>query len=144
MQVYRAMTIEDYDQVIGLWQVTESMCIRSVDSRQSISRYLEQNAGLSFVAVHQERIVGAVLVGTDGRRGYLQHLAVAETCRGEGIGKKLVRLAIAALSKIGIDKTHLFVLNENKKAQAFYEDSGWFARDEVRMFSFNASDNSDV
>ncbi|TCS41017.1 GNAT family N-acetyltransferase [Reinekea marinisedimentorum] len=144
--VIREMTIEDYDDVIALWSETENMSLRDADSKQSIGHYLERNPGLSFVVQDGEgrRIVGAVLAGTDGRRGYLQHLSVSTDYRGHGLGKQLVNAAVQALNALGIAKTHLFVLNENSNAQQFYQANGWFARDEVRMFSFNSSTNKDV
>ncbi len=145
MIVIREMNIDDYDQVISLWQQTESMSLRDADSRASIATYLEANAGLSFVALLDNHdIVGAALVGTDGRRGYLQHLAVAKRYRGGGIGKKLMAQSLMALSNRGIDKTHLFVAIENTNAQSFYKNLGWVERDEVSMFSFNNSSNPDI
>ncbi|MFB9214419.1 GNAT family N-acetyltransferase [Vibrio sinaloensis] len=141
MTTFREMVASDYQQVSGLWTETDHMVLREADSEQNITHYLTRNAGLSFVAIQNEVVVGAVLVGTDGRRGYLQHLAVSERCQGQGIGKQLVGLAVDALESQGIAKTHLFVVNENHSAQQFYQKLGWFPRDEVRMFSFNASDN---
>ncbi|WP_261905491.1 GNAT family N-acetyltransferase [Vibrio fortis] len=133
------MEISDYQQVMNLWSETEGMRLREADSEENIGKYLERNPNLSFVAVQGDEIVGAILVGTDGRRGYIQHLAVSKACRGQGIGAKLISNAVDALSSIGIAKTHLFVINDNLNAQAFYENIGWYPRDEVRMFSFNAS-----
>ncbi|WP_434764078.1 GNAT family N-acetyltransferase [Vibrio fortis] len=133
------MEISDYQQVMALWSETEGMRLREADSEENIGKYLERNPNLSFVALQGEQIVGAILVGTDGRRGYIQHLAVSKACRGQGIGAKLISNAVDALSSIGIAKTHLFVINDNLNAQAFYENIGWYPRDEVRMFSFNAS-----
>ncbi len=135
----REMEISDYQQVMNLWSETEGMRLREADSEENIGKYLERNPNLSFVAVQGDEIVGAILVGTDGRRGYIQHLAVSKACRGQGIGAKLISNAVDALSSIGIAKTHLFVINDNLNAQAFYENIGWYPRDEVRMFSFNAS-----
>lgn len=140
----REMEISDYPVVIKLWSETESMSLREADSRENIAAYLNRNPGLSFVAVDENVIIGAVLVGTDGRRGYLQHLAVSAGRRGQGIGQQLISAAVGALSQQGIAKTHLFVANENSAAQAFYQKLGWFAREEVRMFSFNASDSSNI
>ncbi|WP_413285920.1 GNAT family N-acetyltransferase [Vibrio sp. MA40-2] len=138
------MVIADYDQVIKLWSAIEAMRLRDADSRESIERYLSLNPGLSFVAERPGQVVGTILVGSDGRRGYVQHLAVHESERGAGIGKQLIVSAISALESIGISKTHLFVANDNINAQQFYESSGWFSRDEVRMYSFNASENRNV
>lgn len=144
LALIREMDISDYPQVIELWSETEAMLLRDADSRENIGKYLERNPELSFVAVDGQQIVGAILVGTDGRRGYVQHLAVDSHCRGKGIGAKLISSAIEALSNIGIAKTHLFVANENLNAQSFYEKLGWFPRNEVRMFSFNSSTNGSV
>ncbi|OOQ67331.1 GNAT family N-acetyltransferase [Vibrio parahaemolyticus] len=138
------MDIADYDDVIKLWGQTEGMSLRDADSKESINNYLIRNPNLSFVAVSANEIVGAVLVGTDGRRGYLQHLAVSSNFRGKNLGRELVSQAISALANVGVPKTHLFVYNENVNAQQFYEKLGWFPRDEVRMYSYNSSSNNNV
>ncbi|HAS6972285.1 GNAT family N-acetyltransferase [Vibrio parahaemolyticus] len=140
----REMDIADYDDVIKLWGQTEGMSLRDADSKESINNYLIRNPNLSFVAVSANEIVGAVLVGTDGRRGYLQHLSVSSNFRGKSLGRKLVSQAISALANVGVPKTHLFVYNENVNAQQFYEKLGWFPRDEVRMYSYNSSSNNNV
>ncbi|HCG8547386.1 TPA: GNAT family N-acetyltransferase [Vibrio parahaemolyticus] len=140
----REMDIADYDDVIKLWGQTEGMSLRDADSKERINNYLIRNPNLSFVAVSANEIVGAVLVGTDGRRGYLQHLAVSSNFRGKNLGRELVSQAISALANVGVPKTHLFVYNENVNAQQFYEKLGWFPRDEVRMYSYNSSSNNNV
>lgn len=140
----RPMTIEDYDAVIRLWLQTEGMSVRDADSRENIALYLDRNPDLSFVAISEGHIIGAVLVGTDGRRGYLQHLAVLPQFRGQRIGYQLISQSINALANIGIPKTHLFVYDDNLNAQKFYEKLGWFPRDNIRMYSYNSSSNSNV
>ncbi|ENL3533417.1 GNAT family N-acetyltransferase, partial [Vibrio cholerae] len=117
MVTFREMDISDYNEVIALWATTENVSLRDADSRPNIEAYLKRNQGLSFVAVSDSLVIGAVLVGTDGRRGYVQHLAVSSDFRGQGIGKSLIQKATDALSRIGISKTHLFVLIENVAAQ---------------------------
>lgn len=144
MITIRQMDISDYDSVMTLWGQTENLSLKDADSRASIAAYLAKNPGLSFVAIDGQDIVGAVLVGTDGRRGYLQHLAVDLHYRGQNIGQRLVQSATEALAQQGIAKTHLFVLSNNLSAQDFYLKLGWQARDEIRMFSFNSSDNQYV
>nr|WP_216617380.1 GNAT family N-acetyltransferase [Vibrio coralliilyticus] len=138
------MAIEDYDAVIRLWLQTEGMSVRDADSRENIALYLDRNPDLSFVAISESNIIGAVLVGTDGRRGYLQHLAVLPQFRGQRIGYQLISQSINALANIGIPKTHLFVYDDNLNAQKFYEKLGWFPRDNIRMYSYNSSSNSNV
>lgn len=115
----------DYDEVMALWSETEGLTLRDADSREAITRYLARNPSLSFVARDGGQLVGAVLVGTDGRRGYLQHLAVAPSHRGQGLGRALAERAVAALSALGIAKCHLMVREENGPARAFWERLGW-------------------
>ena len=144
MITIREMEISDYDSVINLWRQTENLSLRDADSKQSIESYLNRNSGLSFVALSGDKIIGAVLVGTDGRRGYLQHLAVSSEFRGQKIGKVLVEKSVDSLAAIGVSKMHLFVHSNNVNAQEFYEKLGWFPRDEIRMYSFNNSSNNNV
>ncbi|AXN34079.1 GNAT family N-acetyltransferase [Vibrio coralliilyticus] len=144
MVTIRPMTIEDYDAVIRLWLQTEGMSVRDADSRENVALYLDRNPDLSFVAISEGNIIGAVLVGTDGRRGYLQHLAVLPQFRGQRIGYQLISQSINALANIGIPKTHLFVYDDNLNAQKFYEKLGWFPRDNIRMYSYNSSVNPNV
>ena len=72
----RTMTIDDYDDVIALMKETPGISLRDADSLPATERYLQRNPGLSFVAVASGAVVGCVMCGHDGRRGYLQHLLV--------------------------------------------------------------------
>ncbi|TLN13669.1 N-acetyltransferase, partial [bacterium] len=74
---YRPMTIDDYDEIIELWKTTEGVGLSDADSRRGINLFLQRNPNLSVVARDEDKLVGAVLCGHDGRRGYLHHLAVA-------------------------------------------------------------------
>ena len=67
----RVMTIDDYDEVYSLWQTIHGFGIRSIDdSRDGVLRFLKRNPTTSVVAVEDGKIVGAILCGHDGRRGY--------------------------------------------------------------------------
>jgi ribosomal protein S18 acetylase RimI-like enzyme len=125
----------DYDEVMALWSSTEGLTLREADSREAISRYLARNPGLSFVARDEGRLVGAVLAGTDGRRGYLQHLAVTPSHRNRGLGRALTERAVDALKVLGISKCHLMVRQENAEARAFWARLGWHERADVTLMS---------
>ena len=82
----------------------------------------------------------AVLTGTDGRRGYLQHLAVAPSHRRRGVGRALAEQAVEALRVLGIAKCHLMVREENAQARAFWERLGWKVRADVTLMSHAGPD----
>jgi ribosomal protein S18 acetylase RimI-like enzyme len=132
----RSMTIENYDAVIGLLTATSGVRLRDADSREATARYLERNPGLSFVAFVDGVIVGCVMCGHDGRRGYLQHLAVSEHHRRRGIGSALVEACLAKLESLGILKTHIDVLVENQQAHDFWRRHSWHKRDDIFRYSF--------
>ena len=140
----RKMTIDDYDDIIAMFRATPGITVREVDSKDATRRYLERNPGLSFVAMVNERVVGCVMCGHDGRRGYLQHLVVKPEHRRHGIGKALVTACINSLKQIGIYKTHLFILKSNSLADAFWASNGWILRDEINLYSYNDSSNENI
>lgn len=134
------LRIEDYDDAIALWNC-EGVAIRDADSRENIERYLNRNQGLSFKAIKDDRLVGTILCGHDGRRGYINHLAVRDSDRTQGIGRKLVETSLCGLSKQGIKKCHLFVLLENIAAKKFWLTLGWKQREDINMMSLNISES---
>ena len=108
------MTAQDYEEIAGLWWNTEGIGLDDdTDNREGIAAYLARNPGLSYVARQQGQIVGAVLCGHDGRRGYLHHLAVVLGHRHRGIGRALVEACLAKLGSIGIQKCNLFLFSGN-------------------------------
>jgi N-acetylglutamate synthase len=137
----REMSIADYNEAIALWQATEGMGISAADSRDAIARYLLRNPGMSFIARQVEwaggpgEVVGAVLCGHDGRRGYLHHLAVRLDFRQHGLGRQLVDRCMDSLQKEGIDKCHLFVYKTNELGRAFWERTGWTERKTLVIMS---------
>lgn len=131
----RAMTMADYDDAIALWRACEGLGLSDSDEREPIARFLARNPGHSFVARDEGELVGALLCGHEGRRGYLHHLAVAPSHRQHGLGRELVLRALQALERAGIAKCHLFVLEENPEALGFWERGGWTQRVELRVCS---------
>ena len=89
----------------------------------------------SFVAKDGSTVIGAVLSGHDGRRGYIHHLAVHPDYRRQGIGQQLIDHCFAALLAIGIQKCHLFIFKENQSGIAFWEGTGWSYREDIAVMS---------
>ncbi len=124
-----------YDEVMSLWKRCEGIGLSDADKRQNIEFYLERNPGLSFIAIDSNVIIGAILAGHDGRRGYIHHLAVAPSHRKQGIGRVLVEKCLCLLKKEGITKCHLFVFQKNRNAISFWETVGWLQRTDIKIIS---------
>ena len=133
----RPMTIEDYDEVYAMWQITTKRALSKADERPQLARYLARNEGLSQVAVIEGKIVGTVLAGHDGRRGFIHHMAVLPDYRRKHIGHALAETAIAKITAEGIDKTHIFCYQNNETGQNFWRDFGFQKRDDVFVYSYN-------
>jgi putative acetyltransferase len=121
----RSMAIEDYDDVLCLWQNTAGVALSETDAREPMKRFLDRNPGLSLVVHRGDELIGSLLCSHDGRRGYLHHLAVDERYRRRGIGTALVQACLSALSQEGICKCNIFIMEENDKGIAFWEHNGF-------------------
>ncbi len=141
--IVQEMTIGDYNEVRSLWQECEDIELTEADSHSVIVRFLERNPGLSFVARIDGVLVGAVLCGHDGRRGYIDHLAVHPSYRRQGIGRILTSRCLYNLMKCGISKWDLFVPEDNQGAIAFWQRLGWQQRVElVTMSRLNTAEHN--
>jgi ribosomal protein S18 acetylase RimI-like enzyme len=131
----REFTIDDYEAAYILWQTMEGIGLSEADERRNIASYLAHNPGLSFVAEQDGVLIGALLGGSDGRRGFLHHLAVAASHRRAGIGRALVQRSLAALADLGMRKCHIFVLASNRRGRRFWRRIGWQERTTLLVMS---------
>jgi len=138
---YRNLLIADHTGLMRLWSSCDGLSLRDADSRASMDKYLQRNPGLSFVAEEKGVIVASLMAGHDGRRGYIQHLAVANESRGQGIAARLLELCLDALLQEGIVKSHVHVLHSNQIGNEFWRRRGWIHRAEIEMYSFVNGDN---
>lgn len=139
----RVMELSDYESIILLWQNSEGVKIRDADSKEGIGKYLSRNPGLSFVAEINSEIVGTIMAGHDGKRGYVQHLAVAINYRNKGIATELVKHCLSALKAEDIIKSHVHILCGNESAKSYWHNRGWEKRTDIEVFSFiNGSDEN--
>ncbi len=128
----RPMTIADYDALHALWLATPGMGLNTTDdSREGIARYLARNPNTCFVAEQAGQLIGAIMCGHDGRRGYIYHTCVQADRQGEGIGRALVEAALDALKAEGIHKVALVVFDRNRAGNVFWEKMGFTAREDL-------------
>jgi putative acetyltransferase len=127
------MKLSDFAAVSRLWRNSEGIGLNESDTRANIAIYLKRNPRMSFVARKGGTIIGTVLCGHDGRRGYLHHLAVAKNHRGNGIGKKLVEASFSSLGRAGIRRCNIYLFNSNTEGEAFWLHNGWTKRNDLQM-----------
>ena len=131
MQI-RTMTIHDYEKVYELWMSCKNMGFNDIDdSKEGISRFLERNPNTSFVAMENDELLGIILGGHDGRRGYIYHMSVAENHRKKGIGSSLVEKCLASFKNEKISKVALLVFKYNETGNTFWEKQGFILREDV-------------
>ena len=128
----RIMTAADYGEVEWLWKSCPGVGLNAIDdSEEGVAKFLKRNPDTCFVAEEDNAIIGAIMAGNDGRRGYIYHTAVAESCRCRGIGSALVSSAIKALKANGINKAALVVFKDNDKGNSFWKKFGFSERDDL-------------
>ena len=126
------MTINDYEGVYHLWCNTSGMGMRSLDdSKEGIAIYLNRNPETCFVAESENKFIGVILSGHDGRRGYIYHIAVNDIVRKQGIGTALVNTSIEALKEQEINKVALVVFRSNKLGNSFWEARDFKSRNDL-------------
>lgn len=131
----RTFTEADTEAVLALWLDAfpeyNDASRPHRNPRLSIANKLGTQPELFFVAEYdadEERtLVGTVMAGYDGHRGWLYSLAVAPRARRHGLGTRLVRHAEAALAAMGCLKLNLQVLSDKPDVLAFYDALGYRA-----------------
>ena len=128
----RKMVIDDYGQVYALWLCCAGMGLNNLDdSREGIARFLDRNPDTCFVAEAEGEIVGAILAGSDGRRGHIYHTAVHPLRRRQGVARALAEAALEALRQSGIHKVALVAFERNAAGNAFWQRMGFGLRQDL-------------
>lgn len=127
------MTIGDYSQLKSLW-VPEEM---ESDDNQ-LQRVLDRNPGTCWVIEDQGEILAASLGLYDGRRGFVQSVAVRKDRRHEGLGTEVVQKTIESLKDCGTKRIRLFVRKSNAEVLQFYKKLG-FAVEEGCYYLYDTS-----
>ena len=128
----RLMRNTDYHMVYTLWMNTPNMGLNDLDdSKEGIEKYLKRNPSTCFVALDNGKIIGVILSGHDGRRGFIYHTTVLENYRKQGVGGKLVKEAVNALAQEGIHKVALVAFERNESGNAFWEHMGFESRTDL-------------
>lgn len=121
------------DETIALWRRVFNYTSPHNEPEFVLDKKRAAGDGLLFVAEAEGRIVGIIMAGYDGHRGWLYALAVSPECRGRGIGSRLVRHAEAQLRKKGCPKINLQIMDGNEGVAAFYRKLGYEIEPRISM-----------
>src|SRR5689334_812924 len=121
----RDFRIEDYGAAVELWNRVDGLDVAEGDDRETIERFLQRNPKLSRVAADGNKIIGAVLCGHDGRRGYIYHLAIDPSYEGRGLGRRLIGECLDGLKRAGLERANILVAKDNPRGLEFWRRCGW-------------------
>ena len=125
----------DYQQVYELWSsIEKGVHIGRSDSQTEIEKKVSRDPELFLVAEYQNKIIGSVIGGYDGRRGLIYHLAVHAAFRGQRIGSRLMDEVEARLRAKGCLKCYLLVTADNLEVENYYRQRGWQQMDSIHLF----------
>lgn len=119
--------------VIALWEKVFDYPTEHRLPSRSIDLKLAHGDRLFFVAIAKAQVIGTVLAGYDGHRGWLYSVSVDPEHRRQGIGEALVRHAEAALAQLGCLKINLQVVHTNGAIVPFYESLGYSVEPHISM-----------
>ena len=128
----RQFTETDSDQVVALWRKT-GLTREWNDPRADIERKQLLHDEMFFVAERAGLIVGTVMAGYDGHRGWIHYLAVLPGLHHTGLGRALIEAAEIALGDLGCPKVQLQVRPENSSVIGFYEHLGYARYEAINM-----------
>lgn len=130
--VVRRFVAADLDAVVALWNHVFGYPEPRNEPRHVIAAQLARD-GLLLVAAEGERVVGTLMAGYDGHRGWLYRAAVAESVRRRGVGRALVQRAEAELLALGCSKINLQLHAHNEAGVHFWEALGYLVEPRISM-----------
>jgi ribosomal protein S18 acetylase RimI-like enzyme len=124
---------ENRAEVMRLWKDVFAYQAAHNEPGLVIDRKLDLSDGLFFVALDEQGVIGTVMAGYDGHRGWIYTLAVAPACRKRRIGTALLKHAENELERLGCVKINLQILEENREVEAFYLANGYKTEKRINM-----------
>ncbi len=120
-------------QVIALWEKVFGYQSAHNQPALAIDKKLAVKDGLFFVAATGDTVVGTIMAGYDGHRGWIYSVAVSPAHQRQGIGTLLMTAAETALRNLGCLKINLQVMPNNEKVTAFYQSLGYDVEERISM-----------
>ncbi len=131
---FRLFVDSDYEEVYSLW-IRSGLKLSLSDNKEELLKFAEYNRDSFFLLINNDAIIGAVFAAYDGRRGYINHLAVDPNFQGHGLGKLLMDKSIEYYDSINCVKVHLMIEKDNSQVVEFYNSRDWHIRDDLILMT---------
>ena len=131
---FRLFHESDYKEVHSLW-VRSGLKLSLSDKKDELLKFAKFNKDSFFLLIKDELIIGAVFAAYDGRRGYINHLAVDPIYQGHGFGKLLMDKSMEYYNSINCVKVHLMIEKDNSQVVEFYHNRDWHIRDDLILMT---------
>ena len=128
----REFQLADYEDVLGLWNMA-GLILRPGDELDGIKTKLGRDPDLFLVAEDSSEILGVVMGAWDGRRGWINHLAVTPNHQRKGIGHALVEEVEKRLSRKGAKKVNAQIYRLNTRSFDFFKSCGYEVHSDLVM-----------
>ncbi len=125
---------DDYENVIQLWK-DAGLILSLSDEKNELMKFFKHNPDSFFLLIIDDKIRGAVIAAWDGRRGYINHLAIHPDIQRKGFGKILMKKSIEFYNSVGAVKVHLLVEKSNMEVVEYYKKQDWYVRDDLVMMT---------
>ena len=120
-------------QVIELWKTVFGYESAHNAPEVVIDKKLQNTDSLFFIAQKGDKVVGTVMAGYDGHRGWIYSIAVHPDCQRQGIGSDLLLHAQGKLENLGCLKINLQIMEGNEAVQGFYTANGYSVEQRISM-----------
>jgi ribosomal protein S18 acetylase RimI-like enzyme len=121
------------DKVVSLWEKVFGDEATPIAPDLVIEKEVESNKGPVFVALSGESVIGAIMAGYDGHRGWIYAIAVLPNYQRQGIGSSLLSFTEQRLSALGCNKINLQTMEGNEAAERFFSENGYQTEKRISM-----------
>ena len=128
----RTAKLQDTPAIVALWKET-NLLVPWNNPEEDIKRAFSTPTSTILVAEIENKLIGTILAGYDGHRGWIYYLAVKPEYQKHGYGRRLVEAAEDWLKSQGAPKIHLLIRKDNSQVQSFYHSIGYETSDVLMM-----------
>ena len=133
---FRDFTIEDHAALLDLWRTAElSHRPRGRDSLEAMAAEVQRPYSHLLLAELEGQMVGSVLASHDGRRGWINRLAVHPEWRGQGLASELIDRAEAWLMEQGLKILVCLIEEENTPSRRLFQKKDYVEHRDIVYYS---------